>query len=217
MRIKSKWHDSSAKSIDDISGALAFILWRLTKNSLEDLINEGFVIEKEQVFAVILEYLCFSIQCIDRLAFTTLKDSDRRQLIITLVKQSAQYYQSNKSERITTGKYWQEFLDAYNERASDYANFNFVDGTPDYSFYRYFADKIKNATTVVDVKWIVQQMIEIQAPKAFRVIKKSFNDNLGAVNKITDDKPKIALTTREIRRQKRRANKNLGTIPTIKY
>jgi hypothetical protein len=42
----------SLKTIEDIGGAMAFICWRITKNHLEDLINEGFVIEKEQVFDV---------------------------------------------------------------------------------------------------------------------------------------------------------------------
>ena len=53
MRVKSTWHKTQVKTIDDIAGALAFNAWRITKNHLEDLINEAYVIEKEQVFNVI--------------------------------------------------------------------------------------------------------------------------------------------------------------------
>jgi len=41
MRVKSKWHKTQVKTIEDIGGAMAFICWRITKNHLEDLINEG--------------------------------------------------------------------------------------------------------------------------------------------------------------------------------
>ncbi len=217
MRIKSKWHDNDTKSIKDISSALAFNIWRLTKNSLEDLINEGFVIQKEQVFGVILEYLCFSIQCVDRLAFDKLNYADRKQMIIELVKQIAIYYQDNKADRIKKGKYWHEFLAEYNTRANDYSRFEFVNNEPDYNFYRYFANKIKQTTTKADEKWIVQQMIEIQAPKAFKIIAQNINNTLMAVSNIDNITPAKAPSTREIRRTKRRESKTLGKIPKIKY
>ena len=69
MRVKSKWHKDAVKTVDEIASALAFNTWRITKNNLEDLINEGFTVEKDQVFGVISEYLCFLIQCVDRLIF----------------------------------------------------------------------------------------------------------------------------------------------------
>ena len=62
MRVKSSWHKSSVKTIEDIGSAMAFNSWRITKNQLEDLINEGFIVEKEQLFDVISEYLCFIVQ-----------------------------------------------------------------------------------------------------------------------------------------------------------
>ena len=95
MRVKSKWHKTQVKTIEDSGGAMAFICWRITKNHLEDLINEGFIIEKEQVFDVIAEYLCFLIQSIDRLVFKILSTKQRQELINKLAKQSAFYYQEN--------------------------------------------------------------------------------------------------------------------------
>ncbi len=217
MRIKSKWHNNDIKSIEDISSALAFNLWRLTKNSLEDLINEGFIIPKDKVFGVILEYLCFGVQCVDRLAFDKLDYVNRKKMIIELVKQLAIYYQDNKAQRIKNAKYWREFLTQYNVRAEDYSKFEFVNNEPDYNFYRYFANKIKQTTTKVDEKWIEQQMIEIQAPKAFKTISQNINNTLKAVNKISDITPAKPPSTRELRRIKRRDGKNLGKIPEIKY
>lgn len=201
MRLKSKWHKNQVKTIEDIGGAMAFVCWRLTKNHLEDLINEGFVIEKQQVFDVIVEYLCFLIQCIDRLTHKTLNHKQRQELIGKLVKQSAFYYQDNKTERISEGNHWKAFINTYNQRANDYSTYGF-EGEPDYRFLRYFGEKIQKAMTAVDEKWIVQQIIEIQAPKAFQAIKKSVND-LVSVNRIISKTQKIDKKIHKISRSKR--------------
>ncbi len=183
MRVKSTWHKTQVKTIDDIAGALAFNSWRITKNHLTDLINKAYVIEKAQVFDVIREYMCYLIQCVDRLAFDVLDTKKRQELIIAIAKQSADYYQENKQERIGEGDHWQEFIDTYNLRSQDYSDFEFSDGEPNYLFMRYFGEKVQKAMTEVDEKWIIQQIVEIQAPKAFQSIKKSVND-LVSVDKI---------------------------------
>jgi len=187
MRVKSKWHKTQVKTLEDIGGAMAFICWRITKNHLEDLINEGFVIEKEQVFDVIAEYLCFLIQSIDRLVFNTLSAEQRQELINKLAKQSAFYYQENKEDRIGEGNHWKAFVNTYNQRSQDYSDYDFVNNEPDYHFLRYFAEKIKLAMTDVDEKWIVQQMIEIQAPKAFKKLSQSVDDLVSVDNIIFKD------------------------------
>jgi len=202
VRVKSKWHKNQVKTIEDIGGAMAFICWRITKNHLEDLINEGFVIEKEQVFDVIAEYLCFLIQSIDRLVFKTLNTEQRQELINKLAKQSAFYYQENKEDRIGEGNHWKAFVNTYNQRSQDYSDYDFVDNEPDYHFLRYFAEKVKLAMTDVDEKWIVQQMIEIQAPKAFAKISASVDD-LVSVNSIVSKKEQIRQKEDKLPRSKR--------------
>jgi len=202
VRVKSKWHKNQVKTIEDIGGAMAFICWRITKNHLEDLINEGFVIEKEQVFDVIAEYLCFLIQSIDRLVFKTLNTEQRQELINKLAKQSAFYYQENKEDRIGEGNHWKAFVNTYNQRSKDYSDYDFVDNEPDYHFLRYFAEKVKLAMTDVDEKWIVQQMIEIQAPKAFKKLSQSVND-LVSVNSIISKEDQVKKKENKVSRSKR--------------
>ena len=202
MRVKSKWHKTQVKTIEDIGGAMAFICWRITKNHLEDLINEGFVIEKEQVFDVIAEYLCFLIQSIDRLVYKTLNTEQRQELINKLAKQSAFYYQENKEDRIGEGNHWKAFVNTYNQRSQDYSDYDFVNNEPDYHFLRYFAEKVKLATTDVDEKWIVQQMIEIQAPKAFKKIRQSVDD-LVSVKSIISKEDQVKEKENKVSRSKR--------------
>jgi hypothetical protein len=49
------------------------------------------------------------------------------------------------------------------------SDYGFIGNEPDYRFLRYFGEKIKLAMTDVDSSWIVQQMVEIQAPKALQI------------------------------------------------
>ncbi|SFV86094.1 hypothetical protein MNB_SUP05-SYMBIONT-4-887 [hydrothermal vent metagenome] len=207
MRVKSKWHKTQVKTIEDIGGAMAFICWRITKNHLEDLINEGFIIEKEQVFSVIAEYLCFLIQSIDRLVFKTLNTEQRQELINKLAKQSAFYYQENKTDRIGEGNHWKAFVNTYNQRSKDYSDYDFIGNEPDYHFLRYFAEKVKLAMTDVDEKWIVQQMIEIQAPKAFKKISASVDD-LVSVDSIISKEEKIKNKKEKVPRSRRKSTRS---------
>ncbi|SFV77386.1 hypothetical protein MNB_SUP05-4-682 [hydrothermal vent metagenome] len=202
MRVKSTWHKTQVKTIDDIAGALAFNSWRITKNHLTDLINKAYVIEKDQVFDVIREYMCYLIQCVDRLAFDVLDTKKRQELIIAIAKQSADYYQENKQERIGEGDHWQEFIDTYNLRSQDYSDYEFSEGEPNYLFMRYFGEKVQKAMTEVDEKWIIQQIVEIQAPKAFQSIKKSVDD-LVSVDKIVSKEELVKRKKNKIPRSKR--------------
>jgi len=204
MRVKSTWHKSQVKTIDDIAGALAFNSWRITKNQLEDLINEAFIIEKAQVFDVIREYMCYLIQCVDRLTFDVLDSKQRQELIIALAKQSADYYHENKQERIGPGDHWQEFIQTYNARSQDYSDYEFKDGEPNYLFMRYFAEKVQKSMTDADEKWIVQQICEIQAPKAFKALNKSVQQ-LVSVESIVSTAEKIKRKENKVPRSKRKS------------
>ena len=204
MRVKSKWHKDAVKTVDEIASALAFNTWRITKNNLEDLINEGFTVEKDQVFGVISEYLCFLIQCVDRLIFQKTSSDNRRQILILLARQSADYFHEEKTERIGEGSHWDDFVNLYNSRAKDYSEFGFNLDGPDYHFLRYFAEKTKSVMTQLDEKWVVQQMIEIQAPKAFDEINKSVG-NLMQVKEIISKEEKEKRRSEKIPRSKRKS------------
>jgi hypothetical protein len=202
MRVKSKWHNTEQKSINEIGSAIAFNIWRITKNQLEDLINEGFVVEKEQVFDVIQEYLCYLIQCTDRLVFDQLPNEQRQQLIIHVAKQSSYYYQENKEDRIAPGNHIKSFIETFNSRTHEYGDFDFIDDAPSNQFLCYFGEKIKHAMTNVDEVWIAQQMIEIQGPTAFEALAKSI-ENTVSVKNITSTKKLMSSNEKRIPRSKR--------------
>jgi hypothetical protein len=117
------------------------------------------------------------------------------------------YYQENKEERLGVGKHWQAFIDLYNQRAQDYSEYAFIEGAPSYLFLRYFGEKIQKSLTKVDEKWIVQQMVEIQAPKAFKSIKKSV-EQLVSVAEIVSKETLSARKKAKIPRAKRQSTRS---------
>ena len=184
-----------------MASAIAFSSWRLTKNQLEDLINEGFQVEKTEVFGVIKVYLYFIINCVDRLVFDKLSFVERQEFITAVVKQCAFYYQDNKADRIASGDYIDEFITGYNEASKEYSKCNFK-STPDYSFLIIFAGGVKAATTKVDEKWITQQIVEIQAPDSFEDIE-IFTNNIVNVKNIISKEEKTQQIKSKVSRHKR--------------
>ena len=93
LRIKSRWHDDDQeRSLDEIAGALGFIIWRIAKDKAINLHGQDYVYETdEQRFAVITEYLIFQLQIVDRLALLQLElsDEERRKLVMTLARHLA--------------------------------------------------------------------------------------------------------------------------------
>lgn len=202
MRVKSKWHNTEEKTINEIGSAIAFNIWRITKNQLEDLINEAFVIEKEQVFDVIQEYLCYLIQCTDRLVYNQIPHNQRKNLIIHIAKQSSYYYQENKEDRIASGNHIKTFIETFNKRTHEYGQFDFIDNEPSNQFLCYFGDKIKQVMTDADEVWIAQQMIEIQGPTAFEALAKSIENTI-FVKTILSNKKSRDPAEKKIPRSKR--------------
>ena len=114
-RIKSRWHDDDAeRSLDEIAGALAFIGWRIAKDKAINLHGQDFVIvDDEQRFAVIVEYLIFQLQIVDRLALMELDliDDDRRQLVVTLARHLAGHLHDNSVDIFGPGDYVGPFIE----------------------------------------------------------------------------------------------------------
>jgi hypothetical protein len=65
---------------------------------------------------------------------------DKQQSLVAhihkLAKQSAFYYQENKTERIGEGNHWKVFINTYNQRSQDYSDYGFISNEPGiFSFF----------------------------------------------------------------------------------
>jgi hypothetical protein len=181
LRIKSHWHDDDAeRSLDEIAGALAFIGWRIAKDRAINLHGQDYVYETdEQRFLVIMEYLIFQLQIIDRLASTVLElsDQDRQQLVVTVARQLAGHLHDNSVDIFGPGDYVGPFIQRLNERSGEYAAFNYGKDGPSYPFMRHLGYEIQQVMgETQENRWVIDQVMDRDGVEIDREIRRAVSN-----------------------------------------
>jgi hypothetical protein len=184
VRIKAHWHnDEVERSLEEIAGALAFIAWRLATDKAISLHGADFVYESdEQRVAVIVEYLIFELQLVDRIARDRLglSDEDRKALVITLAKRLAAHVQDNSTDLFGPGDYVRPFVARLNERGTEYAEFGFTDEGPTYPFLRHLGHEIQQIMgRAGENRWVIDQVMDKDGHEVYRQISRAFGDLFG--------------------------------------
>lgn len=182
LRIKSRWHDDGQdRSIEEIAGALAFIIWRIAKDKAINLHGQDFVYEDdEQRMAVIVEYLIFQLQIADRLARDRigLDDETRQALIIGLAKKLAGHVQDNSQDILGPGDYVQPFVQKLNERGAEYSEFSYHDDGPSYPFMRHLGYEMQQIMgDSQENRWVIDQVMDKDGYDVDRELRRAV-DNL---------------------------------------
>lgn len=185
-RIKSRWHQSgktapSKKSLEDIASALAYITWRLALEGAKRLHGEGFdyLSDRERV-QVITEYVTFLLACSDRLAYEILDDEDRSVFINSFGQRLADQMQDNVTDIAGPGNYREPFIQLMNQRLDGYSQTKFRAEEPGYDFTRYFGKSVLEIMGSDQTnKWVINQVMEVDAPVVFKKFKKSLFDLFG--------------------------------------
>ena len=183
LRIKSHWHDEDReRSLEEIGGALGINAWHMAKDKAINLHGEDFVYEgDEQRMAVIVEYLIFQIQLVDRLSHRALDEAERRRLIPAMALGAAAQVQSNSIDLFGAGDYGRPFIERLNERAAEYAELNFTDAGPSYPFLRLLGSEIQAIMGQRDQnRWVIDQVMDSDGPEIYKKLARAFRDLLGA-------------------------------------
>jgi hypothetical protein len=78
------------------------------------------------------------------------------------------------------GDHAQRFIATLNARFGEYAECEFsLTGGPGYAFLRTLGDKIADAMAATDSKWVVEQVMDIEAPEAVKQIRKLVHEVMG--------------------------------------
>jgi len=178
VRVKSRWNDKGrARSLTEIGGAAAFILWRIAQQGTLSLENEGFQTDTNaQRLDVIAEFVAFLVHMADRLKAEDLEQAERQEFISSLARHLADQIQENRTDAQGKGEYRQVFITLLNERAADYAEFSMVDGGPGYAMKRYFGENVRAVMGEKDNKWIVDQVMDAEVPEALKPLNKALHD-----------------------------------------
>ncbi|MDX1513525.1 MAG: hypothetical protein R3174_07250 [Gammaproteobacteria bacterium] len=187
IRIKDKWHQSrrnrpTPKSLKDSAGALAFIGWRVALDRAQGLNREGFKFDSDiERVGVINEFVAFEVQVADRLVHEFLDDEDRETFINALGRRFADHVQDNLSDLGGPRDYRGAFIAMLNERLQDYSTLTFKNGEPGFDFFRFLGRKVLDVLGEDQTnRWVLDQVVAIEAPEIAAKIKKSVLNLLSA-------------------------------------
>jgi hypothetical protein len=180
MRIKSQWFKGDReKTTEEIAGALAFTIWRIADNALKNTRKANFEIAiGPQYFSFLTEFLVFLTQVADRIAYRQLTAEDRFEFTSVLANRVSETLAENQSRLMgdSIAKHKQHFIDKLNQRAGEYADFNYGSDGPEFAFTRYLAFCMREVMDEKDVEWVIDQMMSIEAPEAVEMVEKTMSN-----------------------------------------
>lgn len=180
MRLKTKFRKKGPKTLEDRASVVAMNIWRIAQETARHMEKEGYALGGDrQVAAVITEIIAFLIQISDRIVYGQLNEEERARFINALGKHTARVTSTNLAEFVGEGRYAGSFVDTLNARLADYSELEFNGHDPSYSVLRYLGEKISDAMQATDSKWVLEQVVDIEAPEAVKLIKKSVGEILG--------------------------------------
>jgi hypothetical protein len=183
MRIKSHWFkDDKPKSVEQVAGAVAFIVWRVAQNALKRMRVAQFDIDPgPQYFSFSSEFLVFLVMVADRIAYQRMEASERIAFTTALATRLGEILEDNQTDLLGPAadrSYRSQFISLFNERSPDYADFGYTAEGPDFGFLRYLGNRLLDIMVEKDQSWVVSQVMESEAPDAADMIRKSMADLL---------------------------------------
>ena len=173
--IRSKFHNTQKpKSIEIIAGAVGMNVWKLSADTVNKMYSSGFNFkDNSQVLDVIGEFGMFLLQLSDRIAYEKFSQEERARFTQALASHLVQTMIDNQIEELGPGDYQEAFVDKLNQRLEAYSEFGMVDGSPGYPMLRYFGTCVDAVMGGEDNKWVIETVVEVEAPAVIKPLKQS--------------------------------------------
>ena len=195
VRLKTRWHRSKRsdrnrkgsgkeKTLEDLSGVVAFNIWKLAKETFLRMEKENFRFREDtQAIDVVSELCIFMLHIVDRMIYDNVPEEQRGPLVNGIAMDIAKSVETNQIELLgpddPVGSYMKTFIEKLNDHLSNYAECGFDDEGPAYDFKRVLAQNISEIMAVTDNKWVIEQIIDIEAPEVIERIQPVVRDVLG--------------------------------------
>jgi hypothetical protein len=183
MRVKSQWfRDGKPRTPQEIAGAVAFIVWRIADNALKSMRNADFDIAVgTQYFSFLSEFLIFLVQAADRVAFRRISGEERVAFTGVLANRVGETLADNRARLLggTAAEHKAAFIELLNQRAGEYAEFEYGETGPSFSFLRHLGYALQEIMDERDRYWVTDQVMAIEAPEAVETLEKAMRGLFG--------------------------------------
>ena len=171
--IKTRWRKKGPRSLAERAGVIGANVWKLAAEFFRHLEKDGFRFGSDRLVTnVLTEFFAFLVQLVDRTVYGRVSEAERAALVAEVVRHLAATMENNQMDLFGPGEYRKPFIEAMNARFGEYAELEYRDGEPSYACLRYFASRVSDAMAEGDNRWVIEQMMDVEAPEMVRLAKK---------------------------------------------
>jgi hypothetical protein len=171
--VKTRWRKKGPRSLAERAGVIGANVWKLAVEFFRHMEKEGFRFGSDRLVTnVLTEFIAFLVQLVDRTVYRRLAEADRALLLAEVVRHLAATMENNQLDLFGPGEYRKPFIDALNARFGEYAELEYRDGEPGYECLRFFASRVAEVMAEGDNRWVIEQMMDVEAPEMVRLVKK---------------------------------------------
>jgi hypothetical protein len=193
-RIRTKFHNKQkSQSVETIAGAMGMNIWKLASGTVNKMYSDGFNFKNNsQLLDVIGEFIIFMLQLADRVAYDELSAEGRGRFTQALAAHLIQTMVDNQIEELGAGDYQGPFVEKLNQRLDSYSEFSAIGGNPSYQMLRYFATSVDAVMGGEDNKWVLETVIEVEAPAVIKPLKEGMEKLLPQIQSPQPDEGDLA-------------------------
>jgi hypothetical protein len=177
LRLKTVFFkNAGGRSSAEIASVLASTVWRISDEVVANLSKwDCDIVTPERGMKILGEMSAFLLHMSDRLAYTRLAEVERARFIQAAGQRLAEIMQENIRAMVGDDgfDYKANFIDLINRRAADYATFECTPEKPGYPILRYLGLAVREHMLESDQPWVADQIMDIQAPEALGMLKKT--------------------------------------------
>ncbi len=174
-RLKRRWHSSARpRTAEEIGQTLAVTAWKVAKESVEHLFAADFDFQGENYrFAILEEWLAFFVHLTDRIVYDRTDDLRRAKLIKAMAHRLRDTLTDNLADRVSDKAKADRFIERVNRVGKEYADCRVEDNQPGMNFLRCLGAGVADAAPEIDRRWLVEQVVEVEAPQAVKQFVKA--------------------------------------------
>lgn len=177
IRVRSKFYTQGQRSPGTLASVVALLSWKLAVEAIKRMRQADYDIDIGRAyFDFVCEFMVFLAVAADRLAYRELDAQERIAFTTALAKRMAEMVEDNRDMLLgaaVPGDSQRHFLDLFNRRGAEYAEFDYGENGPDFGFKRFFAACLRDGLPEKDKLWVVDQAMDIEAPQALKLLEKT--------------------------------------------
>jgi hypothetical protein len=183
VRIRSRFHTEGQRASSTLASVVAVLAWKLAIESIKRMRQAKYDIDiGRPYFDFVCDFLIFMAMAADRVAYAKLDGERRADFTAALATRLAEIVEDNNEMLLgeaRSGECRRHFIDLFNRRSGDYAEFDYGPDGPDFGFKRYFAACLRDGLPEKDRLWVVDQVMDIEVPDALKALEKTLTGLFG--------------------------------------